>query len=187
MIFSCFKCFFDDVDYAIYIKFKFELKDKKINKIRLFGGDFVTNNRKRKILYNKKELKLEEFIPIKNANQKELEIQLKSINKINSMKNMFCSCKFKSIIFFHKNLEINISTITNMFGMFYDCRELEYIDLSIFDTSKVTNMNFMFHNCHKLKKIKGIENFNTEQVINMGRMFFGCRELEFLDLSSFDK
>ena len=190
----CLKCMFDEINYSIYIQFKFEIKNIKNNKIRLFGGEFVRNNKKRKILYNEKELKLneyynlEEFFPINNINKNEQEllILLKGINRIDSMKNMFCTCKFKSIKFFHNNLEINTSTITDMSRMFYDCRELENIDLSQLDTSNVTNMKYMFYNCNKLKQIKGIEKFNTENVINMGGMFFWCKELVILDLSSFD-
>ena len=44
--------------------------------------------------------------------------------------------------------------------MFGECYELEYLDLSNFDTSNVTNMSFMFSNCNKLKEIKGINKFN---------------------------
>ena len=45
--------------------------------------------------------------------------------------------------------------------MFQQCNELEYLDLSNFDTSKVTDMSFMFSECYKLKEIKGINKFNT--------------------------
>ena len=35
--------------------------------------------------------------------------------------------------------------------MFYLCNELEYLDLSNFDTSNVTDMRLMFKDCNKLK------------------------------------
>ena len=73
-----------------------------------------------------------------------------------------------------------------MSGMFQECNELEYLDLSNFDTSKVNDMGWMFNKCHKLKEIKGINKFNTNQVINMKAMFQECNELEYLDLSNFD-
>jgi len=73
-----------------------------------------------------------------------------------------------------------------MYGIFAECKELEYLDLSNFDTSKVNNIGLMFYNCYKLKEIKGINKFNTNQITNMNGMFAECKELEYLDLSNFD-
>ena len=38
-----------------------------------------------------------------------------------------------------------------MEGMFEGCKELEYIDISSFNTINVANMIFMFNECNKLK------------------------------------
>ena len=73
-----------------------------------------------------------------------------------------------------------------MDSMFQECLELEYIDLSNFNTSNVTNMCSMFCKCIKLKEIKGINKFNTNNVTNMKAMFQLCKELESLDLSNFN-
>ena len=73
-----------------------------------------------------------------------------------------------------------------MYAMFGDCKDLEYLDLSNFNTSNVTNMQFMFDGCNKLKQIKGINNFNTINVTKMTGMFQECNELEYLDLSNFN-
>ena len=70
--------------------------------------------------------------------------------------------------------------------MFKGCEELEYLDLSSFDTSYVTDMRFMFDDCCKLKEINGINTFNTINVQNMFAMFEECKELEYLDLSNFN-
>ena len=51
--------------------------------------------------------------------------------------------------------------------MFAQCYELEYLDLSNFDTSNVTNMNGMFFKCNKLKEIKGLNKFNTKNVTDI--------------------
>ena len=51
--------------------------------------------------------------------------------------------------------------------MFAVCKELEYLDLTNFDTSNVTDMSFMFNECKKLKEIKGINKFITNKVTNM--------------------
>ena len=67
--------------------------------------------------------------------------------------------------------------------MFQSRKELEYLDLSSFNTSNVTDMGWMFNECRKLKVIKGLNNFNTSQVIKMCSMFQLCNEVEYLDLS----
>ena len=46
------------------------------------------------------------------------------------------------------------NTVVTFEGMFQECDELEYLDLSNFDTSNVTNMSYMFNECNKLKQIE---------------------------------
>ena len=70
--------------------------------------------------------------------------------------------------------------------LFKGCKELEYLDLTNFDTSKVTDMSEMFCECNNLKEIKGINNFITINVTDMHEMFNECYELEYLDLSNFN-
>ena len=68
--------------------------------------------------------------------------------------------------------------------MFGGCNELEYLDLSNFNTSNINEMDFMFGGCHKLKEIKGINKFNTSNVTSMESMFGKCKEIEFRISSS---
>ena len=77
---------------------------------------------------------------------------------------MFNKCSSLKEIYF-----INVDTIQviNLSAIFQNCNELEYLDLSIFNTSNVKYMGWMFNECHKLKEIKGINNFNTSKVTNM--------------------
>ena len=58
-----------------------------------------------------------------------------------------------------------------MSNMFCCCQELEYLDLTNFDTSNVKNMDDMFWGCSKLKEIKGINNFNISKVTSKQNMF----------------
>ena len=37
--------------------------------------------------------------------------------------------------------------------MFYECNNLNYLDLSSFDTKNVINMSNMFNNCSKLNNL----------------------------------
>ena len=73
-----------------------------------------------------------------------------------------------------------------MRGMFCNCFELEYLDLSNFDTSNVIDMEIIFNGCQKLKELNGTKNFNTHNVKLMTAMFQSCFELKNLDLSNFD-
>jgi len=72
-----------------------------------------------------------------------------------------------------------------MLAMFPNCKELEYLDLSNFDTSSVNHFRFMFNGCHKLKEIKGL-NFDISKTKSLNSMFQGCSDLESIDLSNFN-
>ena len=69
--------------------------------------------------------------------------------------------------------------------MFYNCKNLIYIDLSSFETKNVTNMEYMFSGCSNLTDID-LSSFNTKTVINMNCMFSDCNNLANIDLSNFD-
>ena len=79
----------------------------------------------------------------------------------------------------------NTSNVTDMSGMFWDCRGLTSLDVSGWDTSKVTHMNEMFYGCTSLTSLD-LRNFNTSKVTDMGGMFDGCSSLTSLDLSGWN-
>ena len=113
-----------------------------------------------------------------------LDLSTFNTSNVTEMKFIFSLCsKLKEI----KGINnFNTEKVITMEGMFGDCNELEYLDLSNFNTSNVSNMDFMFSFCRKLKAIKGINNFNTSKVNNMLALFCECHELEYLDLSNFN-
>ena len=85
--------------------------------------------------------------------------------------------------------EINnadISQLTTMEGMFYQCTNLTSLDLSGFDTSNVTNMRYMFSQCWYLNSITFGDKFNTSNVNDMNSMFDSCESITSLDLNSFN-
>ena len=69
----------------------------------------------------------------------------------------------------------DVSNVTNMSGMFFDCGELKSVgDLSKWNVSDVTNMSGMFYECNELEFIGDISKWNVSNVTNMTHMFNGC-------------
>jgi len=99
----------------------YKVNDEK-NKIRIFGSDFVKNNKdKCKIIYENEIYDLTEYFNIKPKNDN-LRIILKGIRNITNMSYIFSKC----------------SSL------------LSLPDISLWNTSKVTDMNNMFNGCSSL-------------------------------------
>ena len=82
---------------------------------------------------------------------------------------MFNGCsKLNKIMALNKLIT---NKVRDMKAMFCKCKELEYLDISNFDTSNVTDVSGMFSGCNKLKEIIGINNFSLNNVINMQGLF----------------
>ena len=93
------------------------------DKIRIFGMDFVNNNKNKiKLEIEGKEYELKEFYNKKNNKIKNLQIKIKGIENITNMRCMFCGC----------------SSLSNL------------PDISKWNTNNVTSMHYMFSGCSKL-------------------------------------
>ena len=92
--------------------------------------------------------------------------------------NSFCNDNDKGIFenTYFKYIDISywdVSSATNMLGMFYRCNELKSVgDISYWDVSNVTNMAYMFTDCENLNQ--NISRWNVSHVTDMSYMFFGC-------------
>ena len=75
--------------------------------------------------------------------------------------------------------------LKNCSYMFFDCKNINKIDLSGFDTKNITNMESMFDQCSNLIDID-FSFFNTENVLNMKNMFLLCSNLKQIDLFYFN-
>ena len=69
---------------------------------------------------------------------------------------------------------------------FFNLNGMEYLDLSIFNTSKVYTMDFMLSEMANLKNINFGNNFNTSNVRYMIGLFDNDVSLTSIDVSSFD-
>lgn len=78
----------------------------------------------------------------------------------------------------------NTSKVTTMEQMFYDCVNLQELDLSTWNTGKVNTMTGMFRQCYSLEKLN--VPFDTSYVTSFANMFLDCEKLEKLDLTSWN-
>ena len=69
--------------------------------------------------------------------------------------------------------------------MFYDCSQLQNLDVSNWDVSGVTNMQNVFRGCSQLQTIN-VSNWDVSSVTTMHSMFRFCTQLQTLDVSNWD-
>ena len=100
-----------------------------------------------------------------------LDLSSFDTSKVTNMGYMFNQChKLKEIKGLNKFITNRVKGFRGMIGMFQLCEELEYLDLSNFDTSKVDDMSWMFSNCNKLKYLN-LLNFTIIKKCNTEKMF----------------
>ena len=108
--------------------------------------------------------------------------QLPDMSNVTNMNNMFYNCRSLTSLDLSNFDTYNVISMTYMF---YGCSGLTSLDLSGWDTSKVTNMSYMFYRCRSLTSLN-VTNFDTSKVNNMNSMFRSCYSLTSLDVSNFN-
>ena len=159
--------------------------NNKENKIKLFGTDFIENNKdKCYIIIDNKKTELKEYI--ENIKQNKIEIKLYETGIITNMSYMFYGCN--SLNSLPDISKWETKNVTNMNYMLSGCKFLESLpDISKWETKNVTNMGFMFNDCNKLNSLPDISKWDTKNVTDMSYMFSGCRSLKsFPDISKWD-
>ena len=157
------------------------------NKIRIFGHNFVENNKdKCKIIINnnieneEREYKLTEYWEdLKNNINTQLtsiKFKIKGINNITNMSYMFDGCDQIQIL--PDISKWDTSKVTNISCMFAGCSLITSLpDISNWNISNVENMSGIFNSCCKLSNIPDISKWNTKNVINMNSLFNSCQSL----------
>ena len=164
--------------------------NKGENIIKIFGTDFVKNNKdKCKLIIEGNYYELSEIFNLNNYNKIKdtLEITLKIFKNINNMSYMFSHCSSLSSL----SSDIsnwNISVVTNMSSMFYRCSLLSSLpDISKWNTNKVIKMNSIFSMCSSLLSLPDISKWDTSNVTDMSEMFYKCSSLSSLpDISKWN-
>ena len=83
---------------------------------------------------------------------------------------------------------LHTENVTEMGAMFYQCQNLQYLNMAQLNTSNVTTMHDMFFNCRSMSDIVfgGVTNFDTGKVKSMEGMFAHCEGLTGIDVNNFD-
>ncbi|MCC1500211.1 bacterial Ig-like domain-containing protein [Enterococcus hirae] len=108
------------------------------------------------------------------------------VSQVTDMTSFFSDCRVLNGVDLSGWDTSNVTNMSNMFFEAFDQTEnLIHLDLSSFDTSNVVDMSGMFSRCTKVQSID-LSSFDTSNVVNMNRMFFACNELITLDIAHFD-
>ena len=92
------------------------------------------------------------------------------------MDHMFSNCISLTSIIFNNNRDI-AEKVRNISYIFYNCKSLESINLSIFRNSyNLKDISHMFENCLGLTAIN-LSYLYAENIENIQFMFSGCRAL----------
>ena len=126
-----------------------------------------------------------------NLSGKRSDCDMKELNESNT--ELFINgkkYKYKSFFIPEKEglyeIQLNIKILMkNCCCLFYNCSNLQNVDLSSFNAQNVTNMSYMFYNCSNLQNVD-LSSFNAQNVTNIHGMFYKCSNLKSLDLSSFN-
>ena len=161
------------MDYIL----KYNIKD--IDKIKLFGEEFVKNNKGNILtLINDEEYELNSLFDLSDNHKtkKFLEIKIKLLNKLLNISYMFSGCK--QLVSAKYISLLNTDDVIDMSFMFSNCSSLSSLpDISKWNTSKVKSMESMFEGCLLLKSCSGISTWNISNVTNMKKFFYGCSSL----------
>ena len=142
-----------DIIYQFFFSLKLKYKYDS-NNIKLFGNEFILNNKDNFILY---------------INDKEIDV-----NNIN----ISLKIDYFDVIFIIKEGK----KITDFSYMFNGISSLLYIhDLGYLDVSNAINLNNMFNECCSLVFLSGMSKWNISNVINMSKMFYRCNSLYYLE------
>ena len=100
-------------------------------------------------------------------NAEKIDLTYLDTTYVSNMGECFGACyNLKEIIGLNN---FNTSNVTSMFQMFAYCYQLEYLDLSNFNTDKLEDTRLMFHDCN-LKTLK-LSTFLLDKLTSYENMF----------------
>lgn len=106
------------------------------------------------------------------------------VSNITSMDSMFYDCKKLTEITFGDSF--NRAKVTDMDNCFYNCKLLPNLNASKINTANVTTMKGCFYGCASLSEID-LSSWNTDKLIYIGNLFDGCINLKLINMCPFGK
>ena len=121
--------------------------------------------------------------PIKyNVNSIEEKIIIEFIGSPNKLKQLFAGSHISKLERFDYPFPVYDSDIN---GMFFNCQQLTFVDLSNFSFINVKDISKMFYYCSKLETIIFPSNEKAINIENFSDMFAFSKNIKAIDLSSF--
>ncbi len=107
-----------------------------------------------------------------------IDVSYMNTSNVTNMDNMFGNCSSMGSIEFFNRMGTKFYThkVQRMSSMFYGCKSLQRLNLSLFDTSSATHMGSMFYGCSAIKSLD-LRYFSTGKVQDMSSMFANCSNL----------
>lgn len=158
------------------------------NKLRIFGAEFVKNNKDKVVLnFNGKEeeKELTEFYP-GTISGSSIFVKLTEKESLTNMGFMFNDCtNLYSVPDFD---QWDMYNVTNLSHLFTNCSNLEELpNIAKWDTTAVTDISYFFSGCLKLLNLPDISEWKTGSVSFMNGLFAGCSKLNYIpDISRWD-
>ena len=149
-----------EIDYG-NLTFEFEAPSNNSNQFYLNGEWYTATTSPYTVVMN-------DFL--KEINFNSLNYYITKITEIpkayemNVLKDLF---SYKSKLTEIVGIEnLDVSNVTDMKQMFYNCSALTELDLSLWDVTNVTDMTDMFYNCNNLNYLN-ISNWRNKDIINV--------------------
>ena len=73
--------------------------------------------------------------------------------------------------------------VTEARSFFWQCTNLQTVDLSKWNPQNIVNLQFFFYECHNLQSFR-MEGWNVPTLKSLQQTFANCYQLEVIDLSS---
>ena len=111
------------------------------------------------------------------------EVKIIFNKTLTSMPKLFENCNNLVSVDFSETFVT--SHVLDMEHLFSNCKNLEHLNISSFNTSLVGYMWNMFYGCKLLTSLN-LSNFNTKNVFSLQSLFKSCSNLSYIDISSFE-